>query len=207
MNEMAKPKPAYCKNCGEGIECKTFDKTGKACRKGKAIGKAKGKAVGKANGKAISEKTQAKRTECDEKLGNLRTDYLNAMRNKQIRNTFKLVDEFTGEVTVLEKPFKLMSFERYLQQIGEKKLASFMRYNYKSLQQFNFKDFNESDSVETLGIYYFDKFIEKREKEMKVPTYEEKLNDLEKAKRELSKLLEYNQKLADFTGEDIYSWK
>lgn len=127
---MAKPKPTFCKNCGEGVECKTFNKTGKACRKGKAKGRAKGKAV--------SQKTIDKRDAYDSLLGDLHTDYLNNMRDRQIKRT---IDPETGEILGVDTGLgKVFSFERYLNLIGEKTLASYYRYHYADrTEEFDFK--------------------------------------------------------------------
>ena len=136
---MAKPKPTFCKNCGENKECKTFNKTGKACRKGKAIGKAIGKAKGKAKGKAISQKTIEKRDNYDSLLGDLHTDYLNFMANKQITVIY---DGENGEKKVLSRNNKVYSFERWMNMNGHKTLAIWFRRNFEgSLERFNFKDF------------------------------------------------------------------
>lgn len=123
---MAKPKPTFCKNCGEGVECKTFNRTGKACRKGKA------------KGKAISQKTIDKRDAYDSLLGDLNTDYLNNMRDRQIK---RVVDEETGEILGVDTGIgKIFSFERYLNLIGEKTLASYYRYHYADrTDEFDFK--------------------------------------------------------------------
>lgn len=122
---MAKPKPTYCKNCGEGVECKTFNRTGKACRKGKA------------KGKAVSETTIEKRERYDSLIGDHHTDYLNKMRDKQIA---KAVDPETGEIYGLDRGIgKVYSFERYLNMIGEKTLASYFRYNYPNREDFDFE--------------------------------------------------------------------
>ena len=148
---MAKPKPTFCKNCGEDKECKTFNKTGKACRKGKAVGKAigqaKGKAIGKAIGKAkgkavgkaISQETIDKRDYYDSLLGDLHTDYLNFMAQKQITVIYDIEN---GEKKVLSRNNKVYSFERWLTMNGHKTLASWFRRNFKGrLEKFNFKDF------------------------------------------------------------------
>ena len=152
---MAKPKPTFCKNCGENKECKTFNKTGKACRKGKAVGKAVGKAIGqakgkaigkaigkakgKAVGKAISQETIDKRDYYDSLLGDLHTDYLNFMAQKQITVIYDIEN---GEKKVLSRNNKVYSFERWLTMNGHKTLASWFRRNFKgSLEKFNFKDF------------------------------------------------------------------
>lgn len=123
---MAKPKPTFCKNCGEGIQCKTFNRTGKACRKGKA------------KGKSISQKTIDKREAYDSLLGDLNTDYLNNMRDRQIK---RIVDEETGEILGVDTGIgKIFSFERYLNLIGEKTLASYYRYHYADrTEEFDFK--------------------------------------------------------------------
>ncbi len=123
---MAKPKPTFCKNCGEGVECKTFNRTGKACRKGKA------------KGKAISQKTIDKREAYDSLLGDLNTDYLNNMRDRQIK---RVIDEDTGEILGVDTGIgKIFSFERFLNLIGEKTLASYYRYHYSDrTEEFDFK--------------------------------------------------------------------
>lgn len=123
---MAKPKPTFCKNCGEGVECKTFNRTGKACRKGKA------------KGKAVSQKTIDKRDAYDSLLGDLNTDYLNNMRDRQIK---RVIDEDTGEILGVDTGIgKVFSFERYLNIIGEKTLASYYRYHYSDrTDEFDFK--------------------------------------------------------------------
>lgn len=123
---MAKPKPTFCKNCGEGVECKTFNRTGKACRKGKA------------KGKAVSQKTIDKRDAYDSLLGDLNTDYLNNMRDRQIK---RVIDEDTGEILGVDTGIgKVFSFERYLNLIGEKTLASYYRYHYADrTEDFDFK--------------------------------------------------------------------
>lgn len=124
---MAKPKPTFCKNCGENKECKTFNKTGKACRKGKA------------KGKAISQKTIDKRDNYDSLIGDLHTDYLNFMSQKQIKVIY---DDENGEKKVLSRNNKVYSFERWLNMNGHKTLAMWFRRNFKgSLEEFNFKDF------------------------------------------------------------------
>ena len=156
---MAKPKPTFCKNCGENKECKTFNKTGKACRKGKAVGKAvgkakgkavgkaigqaKGKAIGKAKGKAvgkaISQETIDKRDDYDSLLGDLHTDYLNFMAQKQITVIYDIEN---GEKRVLSRNNKVYSFERWMNMNGHKTLAIWFRRNFEgSLERFNFKDF------------------------------------------------------------------
>lgn len=123
---MAKPKPTFCKNCGEGVECKTFNRTGKACRKGKA------------KGKSVSQKTLEKREAYDSLLGDLNTDYLNNMRDRQIK---RVIDEDTGEILGVDTGIgKVFSFERYLNLIGEKTLASYYRYHYSDrTEEFDFK--------------------------------------------------------------------
>ena len=124
---MAKPKPTFCKNCGENKECKTFNKTGKACRKGKA------------KGKAISQKTIDKRDNYDSLLGDLHTDYLNFMAQRQIKVIY---DDENGEKKVLSRNNKVYSFERWLNMNGHKTLAMWFRRNFKGhLEEFNFKDF------------------------------------------------------------------
>lgn len=126
---MARKKLTECSNChGTEPKCK-FKKTGRPCRIGKAKGKAKGK--------AISQKTIDKRDAYDSLLGDLHTDYLNHMRNKQIKT---IVDEETGEIIAKETFGKVYSFERYLKLRGEHTLASWFRYNYKDIDSFNFND-------------------------------------------------------------------
>lgn len=128
---MARPKLKECSNChGKEEKCK-FQATGRPCRIGKAKGKAKGK--------AISDKTLEKREKYDSLLGDHHTDYLNLMRNKQINI---ILNEETGEIHSQEISAKVYSFERYLNLIGQKTLASYFRYNYGDLDSYNFTDFN-----------------------------------------------------------------
>ena len=128
---MARPRQEFCSNCnGENQKCKYKD-TGRKCR----IGKAKGKAVGK----AISQETIDKRDDYDSLLGDLHTDYLNFMAQKQITVIY---DTENGEKRVLSRNNKVYSFERWLTMNDHKTLASWFRRNFKGrLEKFNFKDF------------------------------------------------------------------
>lgn len=138
---MARPRQKECPNCkGTNEKCKYLI-TGRKCVKGLA----KGKAVGKAKGKAISKATIEKREKNDELLGDLRTDYLNEMRTAQI---YTLVDDETGEIFSKESMAKVYSFERWLSINGHKTLATWLRRHYKNLEQFNFKDFTETENME-----------------------------------------------------------
>lgn len=126
---MARPRQKECPNCkGTNEKCK-YLVNGRKCAKGKAVGKAKGKAV--------SEKTIEKREEYDSIIGDLHTDYLNEMRNKQIR---KVYDEQTGEVLKVDQTGKVYSFERWLNINDNGKYASWIRRHYKDIASFNFYD-------------------------------------------------------------------
>lgn len=135
---MPRQKQAICTNCnGENEKCKYLE-TGRKCRKGKA------------KGKAVSQATIDKRDNYDSLLGNLHTDYLNSMRNRQIR---KFVDKETGEIVKYEHNGKVNGFVRYLNQRGETKLASWFRRNYKSQEEFNFKDFDNKGDYMTNDMF------------------------------------------------------
>lgn len=113
---MPKKRAEVCPNCnGTNEKCKYLT-TGRKCRKGNAKGKAKGKAV--------SDKTIEKRYKNDSLLGNLHTDYLNEMRNNQIKT---VIDEETGEIFTAEKTNRTVSFERWLSLKEEKTLAMWLR--------------------------------------------------------------------------------
>lgn len=131
---MPKERQKECPNCkGTNKKCHYLTDA-KICTKGKSKGKAKGKAIGK----AISQKTLDKRELYDELLGDYHTDYLNEMRNRQLRYS---VDKKTGEITKIEQTGRTTSFERYLSLIGQKNLASYYRRHFKDdLDNFNFKD-------------------------------------------------------------------
>lgn len=98
---MVRRKKEKCPNCnGENPKCHYLEKGGKACRKGKAIGK------------AVSEKTLDRLADYDSQLGDLFTDYNNELYN-----------------TVLQGKPKLFSFYRYLK-TKNTKLASFYYRKY-----------------------------------------------------------------------------
>lgn len=138
---MARPRQKECPNCkGTNEKCKYLI-NGRKCVKGLA----KGKAIGKAKGKAVSKATIEKREKNDELLGDLRTDYLNEMRTAQI---YTLIDDETGEIFSKESTAKVYSFERWLSINGYKTLATWLRRHYKNLEQFNFKDFTETENME-----------------------------------------------------------
>ena len=124
---MARPKQKFCSNCnGENPKCK-YKENSRKCR------------IGKAKGKAISKETIDKRDNYDSLLGDLHTDYLNFMANKQITVIY---DDENGEKKVLSRNNKVYSFERWLTINGHKTLASWFRRNFKGrLEKFNFKDF------------------------------------------------------------------
>ena len=124
---MARPKQKFCSNCnGENPKCK-YKENSRKCR------------VGKAKGKAISQKTIEKRDNYDSLLGDLHTDYLNFMANKQITVIY---DDENGEKKVLSRNNKVYSFERWMNMNGHKTLAIWFRRNFEgSLERFNFKDF------------------------------------------------------------------
>lgn len=138
---MARPKQKECPNCKDTNEKCKYLINGRKCAKGLA----KGKAVGKAKGKAVSKSTIEKREKNDELLGDLRTDYLNEMRIAQI---YTLIDDETGEIFSKESMAKVYSFERWLSINGHKTLATWLRRHYKNLEQFNFKDFTETENME-----------------------------------------------------------
>lgn len=130
---MVRKKLTECSNChGTEDKCK-FKETGRPCR------------IGKAKGKFISETTIKKQERYDSEIGNLHTDYLNYMRENQI---MVYVNKETGEVTRKESSSKVYSFERWLNMNGHKTLASYLRYNYKNLEQFNFTDFDTKSEGE-----------------------------------------------------------
>lgn len=122
---MARPRQKECSNCnGENPKCHYLI-DGIKCRKGKA------------KGKAISDKTVEKRENYDSIIGDLHTDYLNEMRNKQIR---KVYDEETGEIIKVDSTGKVYSFERWLNINNKGKFASWIRRHYKNISSFNFYD-------------------------------------------------------------------
>lgn len=123
---MARKKLTECSNChGTEPKCK-FKQTRRPCR------------IGKAKGKAVSQRTIDKRDAYDSLLGDLNTDYLNNMRDRQIK---RVIDEDTGEILGVDTGIgKVFSFERYLNLIGEKTLASYYRYHYADrTEEFDFK--------------------------------------------------------------------
>lgn len=126
---MPRKRQEFCPNCkGTNEKCKYLI-NGKICTKGKN----KGKAIGKAKGKAISDKTLDKRAEYDSLLGNYHTEYKNAMYNNALFTWYE-----NGKLFSTEHVGKIYSFERYLNNKGEKTLASWARDNYKErLQYFN----------------------------------------------------------------------
>lgn len=131
---MARPKQKECPNCkGTNEKCKYLI-TGRKCSKGLA------------KGKAVSDGTKEKREAYDILLGNLHTDYLNDMRNKQIKS---LIDEETGELFVKEVSGRTVSFERWLSLNNEKKLATWLRRHVENMEELNFKDFTDSNDITT----------------------------------------------------------
>lgn len=131
---MARPKQKECPNCkGTNEKCKYLI-TGRKCSKGLA------------KGKAVSDETKEKRKAYDTVLGNLHTDYLNDMRNKQIK---ALIDEETGELFVKEVSGRTVSFERWLSLNNEKKLATWLRRHVEDMEALNFKDFTDNNDITT----------------------------------------------------------
>lgn len=131
---MARPKQKECPNCkGTNEKCKYLI-TGRKCSKGLA------------KGKAVSDGTKEKREAYDILLGNLHTDYLNDMRNKQIKS---LIDEETGELFVKEVSGRTVSFERWLSLNNEKTLATWLRRHVEDMEALNFKDFTDSNDITT----------------------------------------------------------
>ena len=91
------------------------------------------------NTKRVSQETIDKRDDYDSLLGDLHTDYLNFMAQKQITVIYDIEN---GEKRVLSRNNKVYSFERWLNMNGHKTLAMWFRRNFKgSLEKFNFKDF------------------------------------------------------------------
>lgn len=122
---MARKRLSECPNCnGQNKKCKYLE-TGRKCRAGKAIGK------------SISQKTLDKRNKNDSLLGDLHTDYLNFMRNRQIET--HIIEE-TGEIVHYDSFIKPYSFERWLNMNGHKTLATWLRRHYEDLERFNFHD-------------------------------------------------------------------
>lgn len=124
---MPKERKKECPNCkGTNKKCHYLIDA-KICTKGKSVGK------------AISKRTIEKREKYDSMLGDFHSDYLNEMRNNQIK---RKIDKETGEIITADEIGKTTSFERYLSLIGKKNLASYFRRNYKGrLEEFNFKDY------------------------------------------------------------------
>ena len=162
---MAKPKPAFCKNCGKNKECKTFNKTGKACRKGKAIGK------------AISQKTIDKRDNYDSLLGDLHTDYLNFMYDRSFNYS---MNTETNKVDYRPKPYTVYSFERYLNNINQKSLASWARRKYGD----NMKNFNTKTDKMTFD--EFERFIYRKIYAKRDDAIRARLNNEQPKKQEQS---------------------
>ena len=130
---MARPKQEFCSNCnGENSKCK-YKETGRKCR----VGKAKGKAIGKAKGKAISKETIEKREKNDQLLGDFQTDYLNFMYDRSFKYS---INKETNKVEYEKKFHTVYSFERYLNNINQKSLASWARRKYgENMKNFNIK--------------------------------------------------------------------
>ena len=126
---MARPRQKECPNCKSSNEKCKYLINGRKCVKGLAIGKAKGK--------AITGKTLERRERYDSIIGDLHTDYLNEMRNKQIR---KVYDEKTGEILKVDQTGKVYSFERWLNLNGNGKYATWIRRHYRNIASFNFYD-------------------------------------------------------------------
>lgn len=189
IKAMARPRAEVCSNCnGQNPKCH-YATGGRKCRVGQAKGKAKGKAV--------SEATKEKRDKYDEIIGDLHTDYLNAMRDREIRQEIALGKEHVERYGV---NFKCISFERWLNTKGYRKEASYLRRTYKDLSKFNFKDFNQVTPKETVYFeetasyevpFIFDRNMEEEPLKEPLKTYEEKCKEVEEAKKELAELIEY----------------
>lgn len=122
---MSRPRQKECSNCKGNNEKCHYLIDGIKCRKGKA------------KGKAITGKTLERRERYDSIIGDLHTDYLNEMRNKQIR---KVYNEKTGEILKVDQTGKVYSFERWLNLNGNGKYATWIRRHYKNIASFNFYD-------------------------------------------------------------------
>lgn len=156
---MARPKQDFCSNCnGENPKCK-YKETGRKCR----VGKAKGKAIGK----AISKETIEKREKNDQLLGDFHTDYLNFMYDRAFKYS---IDKETGKVEYERKFHTVYSFERYLNNINQKTLASWARRKYGE----NMKNFNVKTNKMTADEY--EKFIYRKTYGKKDDAIREKLN-------------------------------
>lgn len=160
---MARPKQEFCSNCnGENSKCK-YKETGRKCR----VGKAKGKAIGKAKGKSISKETIEKREKNDQLLGDFHTDYLNFMYDKAFKYS---INKETNRVEYEQKFHTVYSFERYLNNINQKSLASWARRKYGE----NMKNFNTKTNKMTVNEY--EKFIYRKNYGKKDDAIREKLN-------------------------------
>ena len=135
---MARPKQEFCSNCnGENPKCK-YKETGRKCR------------IGKAKGKAISKETIEKRDNYDSLLGDFQTDYLNFMYDRAFKYS---INKETNKVEYEQKFYTVYSFERYLNNINQKSLASWARRKYGE----NMKNFNTKTDKMTSDEY--EKFI------------------------------------------------
>lgn len=117
---MSRPKPTYCTNCGEGIECKTFTRTGKACRKGKG------------KGKKVSESTQKKREKYLEQLDELQYDYSHEQDSKvfwAVKKAGYYEKNFQLEILFDKPNIKYISFYRWLKNKEYHTLASWYQRN------------------------------------------------------------------------------
>lgn len=139
---MARPKPTYCKNCGEGVECKTFNKTGKACRKGKA------------KGKAVSKKTQSKCEEYLQQLDDLQYDYSHEQDSKvfwAVKKSGSYSMNFEAEVIFDKLDITYISFYRWLKNKELHTLASWYQRNCDARAY----DYNYNENFyETKDSYY-----------------------------------------------------
>ena len=190
---MARPKQEFCSNCnGENPKCK-YKETGRKCRVGKAKGKAKGKAIGKAKGKAISKETIEKRDNYDSLLGDFQTDYLNFMFDRAFKYS---INKETNKVEYEQKFYTVYSFERYLNNINQKSLASWARRKYGE----NMKNFNTKTDKMTSDEY--EKFIYRKTYGKKDDAIREKLNNEQpKTTDEIEELrLKQEQVSKDITG-------
>lgn len=131
---MPKKRLSECPVCkGQNKKCKYLI-NGRKC------------SYGLAKGKAISKETIEKREKYDIQIGNLHTDYLNDMRNRQISAH---VEPETGEIIgYIEIGAKYVSFERWLNMNEHKNVAKHLRTHYKKLKTFNFDDFNKEENKE-----------------------------------------------------------
>lgn len=125
---MAKPKPTFCKNCGEDVNCETFNRTGKACRK--------------------SKKKVKKHDDYLEQLDELHYEYTHEQDSKVFWTAKKnFIGNFNMQYEVVSSfNVKYISFYRWLKNKNKHTLASWYQrncndlvYNYDYEENFEFR--------------------------------------------------------------------